>query len=83
MADITMTATRTPDVDAQDAERLNSPIVDDDLLEECAASEPDVALRVCYLNDVPHAAETYVRSGSELLYYDKSDVWTRRGSVHE
>lgn len=78
-----MTATHIPDVGAQDAERMNSPIVDDDLLEECAAGEPDAAPGVCYFNDVSYAAGTYVRSGDELLYCDQGGVWTRRGAVHE
>jgi len=75
--------TLIPELGAQDDARVNSPIVDDEMLEEYGAGMPDTPAGACYFNDQPYAPGTYVRAGDELLCCDKAGFWVRKASLHE
>jgi len=73
----------TPDVGAQDAERKNSPILDDDARDDLAEGGPEMGSGVCYFNDVSYEIGQYVCSGSDLLCCEEGGVWVCKGSCYE
>ncbi|HYW75280.1 MAG TPA: hypothetical protein VFA48_01445 [Gammaproteobacteria bacterium] len=68
-----------PDVGAQDPERRNSPIVEDDSEELEALREESDAEAVCYFNEQTFWHGTYVRSGTVVLRCDRG-LWIPLGS---
>lgn len=71
-----------PEVGAPDPERKNSPIFDDDSLEE-EYEDLELETGVCYLNDAVYSIGDYVSSGNELLRCAGRGVWIRVGTSQE
>ena len=70
--------TKVPDVGAQDPERRNSPVADEDDEGFDVLRQEVSGLSSCYFNDELFDDGTYVRSGSGLLRCD-AGIWVMAG----